>query len=562
MSAEPTGFDRSPTSYGDPGFSKYLRRAFLASAGFDDVDTDRPIVGIASTVSDYVTCHRHMPAIVDAASRGVLEAGGLPMVFPSMAIGEILISPTSMLFRNLLAMETEELLLGQPMDSVILVGGCDKTIPGHLMGAISADVPAVSLVAGPMTTGSWRGQRLGACTDCRSSWNKHRAGELTSSELAEIRSELCPTGGTCMVMGTASTMASLLEALGMAIPGSAAAPSGSGDRLRIATATGRTAVEIARSRRRPSMILSDGSFANAARVLSALGGSTNAVIHLIAFARRAGLQFGLDELNRISMETPLLVNCKPAGTGYMEDFHAAGGVSTLMKALADTLDQSAATVDGRSVGEILERVEPPQPWQDIIGSLDRPVGSAGTLVVLWGSLVPNGAVLKKAAASAELLHHTGPAIVLDGADDAAARLDALGTAITEDHVVVVRGVGPIAAGMPEAGSVPIPRALAARGVKDMVRITDGRMSGTAYGTVILHAAPEAAAGGPLALVEDGDMIELDVVEGRLDLKVDESELARRRNKIVLRDLPRRGWRRLYADHVLQADEGADLDFLL
>lgn len=562
MNSEPTGFNRSPTSYGDPGFGAFLRHAFLASAGYDDIDMDRPIVGIADTSSDYVTCHRHMPEMVAAASRGVLQAGGLPMVFPSMGIGEILISPTSMLFRNMLAMETEELITAQPMDGVILVGGCDKTVPGHLMGAISADIPAVVLVAGPMTTGTWRGQRLGACTDCRSSWARHRTGELTASELAEINSQLCPTGGTCMVMGTASTMASVVEALGMAIPGSATAPSGSGDRLRIAATTGRTAVEMARDRRTPSSILSEGSFVNAARVLSAVGGSTNVIIHLIAAARRAGLPFGLDDIHDISAQTPLLVDCKPAGTGYIEDFHAAGGVPTLMKVLEDALDGSAINVIGETVAQTLRQIPPPGSWQTTIAPLDQPIGPAGSLVVLRGTLAPDGAVLKKAAASPQLLRHRGPALVIDGAENAAARIDALGAAITANHVLVVRGVGPVAAGMPEAGSVPIPRLLAKAGVKDIVRITDGRMSGTAFGTVILHAAPEAAVGGPLGLVEDDDIIEVDVSAGRLDLIVSKVELERRQARIEPHPLPRRGWRRLYADHVLQADEGADMDFLL
>lgn len=564
MTAPPAGFDRNPTSYGDPDFSRFLRRAFLASAGYDEEDLDRPVVGIASTASDYVTCHRHLPAIVDAASRGVLEAGGLPMVFPSLAIGEIFTSPTSMLLRNLLAMETEELISSQPMDGVILVGGCDKTVPGHLLGAVSADVPAVSLVSGSMTTGRWRGERMGACTDCRLAWNRRRAGELSAAELDEIRSRLCPDGGTCMVMGTASTMACLVEALGMAVPGSASPPSATGDRLRAATASGRAATAAARAGLRPSQVLSEGSFRNAARVLCALGGSTNAVIHLIALARRARIPFGLDDLQRISADTPLLADCKPAGRNYMEDFHAAGGAPVLMKALEEKLDLSAMTVTGETTGRILEGAPGPGEWQTVISTLARPAGGAGNLTVVRGSLAPNGAVLKRAAASPELLRHAGPAVVLDGAEGASARLDEMGEALTPRHVIVLRGIGPRGAGMPEAGSVPIPRALAERGVTDMVRITDGRMSGTAYGTVVLHVAPEAAAGGPLALVEDGDLIELDAPGGRLELLAGEAELERRRRKWDPSRYPtaERGWRRLYARSVLGADLGADLDFLV
>lgn len=564
MNAPPAGFDRNPTAYGDPDFSRFLRRAFLASAGYDEEDLDRPVVGIASTASDYVTCHRHLPAIVAAASRGVLEAGGLPMVFPSLAIGEIFTSPTSMLLRNLLAMETEELITSQPMDGVILVGGCDKTVPGHLLGAVSADVPAVSLVSGSMTTGRWRGERMGACTDCRLTWNRHRAGELSAAEVGEIRSRLCPDGGTCMVMGTASTMACLAEALGMAVPGSASPPSATGDRLRAATASGRAATAAARAGLRPSQVLSEGSFHNAARVLCALGGSTNAVIHLTALARRARIPFGLDDLQRISADTPLLVDCKPAGRNYMEDFHAAGGAPVLMKALEEKLDGSAMTVTGETTGRMLEGAPGPGEWQTVISPLARPAGGAGNLTVVRGSLAPNGAVLKRAAATPELLRHTGPAVVLDGAEGASARLDEMGEALTPRHVIVLRGIGPRGAGMPEAGSVPIPRALAERGVVDMVRVTDGRMSGTAYGTVVLHAAPEAAAGGPLALVEDGDLIELDAGAGRLELLAGEAELERRRRKWDPSRYPtaERGWRRLYARSVLGADLGADLDFLV
>lgn len=564
MTAPPAGFDRNLTSYGDPDFSRFLRRAFLASAGYDEEDLDRPVVGIASTASDYVTCHRHLPAIAAAASRGVMEAGGLPMVFPSLAIGEIFTSPTSMLLRNLLAMETEELISSQPMDGVILVGGCDKTVPGHLLGAVSADVPAVSLVAGSMTAGRWRGERMGACTDCRLTWNRHRAGELSAAEAGEIRSRLCPDGGTCMVMGTASTMACLVEALGMAVPGSASPPSATGDRLRAATASGRAATAAARAGLRPSRVLSEGSFRNAARVLCALGGSTNAVIHLIALARRARIPFGLDDLQRISADTPLLADCKPAGRNYMEDFHAAGGAPVLMKALEGKLDGSAMTVTGETMGRLLEGAPGPGEWQTVISPLQRPAGGTGNLTVVRGSLAPNGAVLKRAAASPELLRHVGPAVVLDGAEGASARLDEMGEALTPRHVIVLRGIGPRGAGMPEAGSVPIPRALAERGVVDMVRVTDGRMSGTAYGTVVLHVAPEAAAGGPLALVEDGDPIELDAHAGKLELLVGEAELERRRRNWDPSRYPtaERGWRRLYARSVLGADLGADLDFLV
>jgi dihydroxy-acid dehydratase len=558
----PAGVDRGPTSYGDPGFSRYLRRAFLASSGFDVEDVERPVVGIVDTSSDYTTCHRQAPELIAAVRRGVLEAGGLPLVFPTMSLGEILLSPTSMLFRNLMAMETEELIRAQPMDAVVLVGGCDKTLPAQLMGALSADRPAVTLPVGAMMTGSYQGERLGACTDCRRFWAQHRSGQLDGDEIVAVRESLCPTAGTCMVMGTASTMASINEALGMGILGSASPPSVTGDRGRVAVRSGRQAVEAAIARRRPSTFLTRGSFENAITVLTALGGSTNAIVHLLAIAGRAEVPLALEDFSRIAARVPLLVDCKPAGTGYMEDFHRAGGLPTLLKALEPLLDLDVATVEGHALGEALAEVDPPQPWQDTIRTLDDPLGPTGTLAVVKGSLAPDGAIIKPAATTGELLQHRGPALVVDGPDDAAARLDDPDLDVTAEHVLVMRNAGPIAAGMPEAGSMPIPQRLARQGVTDMVRISDARMSGTAYGTVVLHVSPEAAAGGPLALVRDGDEVELDVPGGRLELHVDPEELARRRAELQLPPRAPRGWRRLYADHVLPAHLGADLDFLV
>jgi dihydroxy-acid dehydratase len=559
---EPAGVDRGPTSYGDPGFSRYIRGAFLASMGLDAEDIDRPIVGVVDTGSDFTTCHRQAPELVAAVKRGVLEAGGLPMVFPTMSLGEILLSPTSMLFRNLMSMETEEMVRAQPMDAVVLIGGCDKTLPAQLMGALSADRPAVTLPVGAMMTGSYKGQRLGACTDCRGFWAQHRAGTLDEQEVVEVRESLCPTAGTCMVMGTASTMASINEALGMGIQGSATPPSVTGDRARIAVKTGRRAVEAAVQRRRPSTFLTRESFENAITVLTALGGSTNAIVHLLAIAGRAGVDLELTDFSRIAARVPLLVDCKPSGVGYMEDFHNAGGLPTLLKVLEPLLHLDAQTVEGQSLGELLADVDPPQEWQTTIRTLDDPLGDTGSLAVVRGTLAPDGAIIKPAATNGELLVHRGPALVVEGPDDAAARLDDPDLDVTPNHVLVMRNAGPIAAGMPEAGSMPIPRRLARQGVTDIVRISDARMSGTAYGTVVLHVSPEAAAGGPLALVQDGDEIELDVPAGRLDLLVDEKELSRRRADLPRRELPERGWRRLYAEHVLPAHLGADLDFLV
>lgn len=557
-----TGVDRGLTAYGDEGFSKFIRRAFLSSAGLDVEDLNRPIIGIADTSSDYTTCHREMPQLVAAVKRGVLEAGGLPLVFPTMSLPEILISPTSMLFRNLMAMETEELIKAQPMDAVVLVGGCDKTVPAQLMAAISADTPAVQVVAGPMITSSWRGQRLGACTDCRSMWARHRAGELDSDDISDVQSALATTGGTCMVMGTASTMACLAEALGLSPAGSAAAPAASGDRLRAGSAAGRVAVAAARSGTTPMTLLSRGSLTNAVTVLVALGGSTNAILHLLAIAHRVRIDLTLDEIDEIARRVPLLVDCKPSGTGYLEDFHYAGGVPVLMKVLEPLLDLQAKVIEGGTLGDRLAAVQPFAPWQTTIRSLEDPLGATHALAVVRGNLAPDGAVIKMSAATPTLLKHEGPAIVFESPDDVAQRIDDPALEISPDSVLVLRNAGPVAAGMPEAGAFPLPIRLAKAGVRDMVRISDARMSGTAYGTVVLHVAPEAAVGGPLALVQDGDRIRLDAAAGELSLLVSPEELARRRIAWRSTPLPARGWRRLHAEHVLQAPDGADFDTLV
>ncbi len=555
------GRRRAVTSYGDEGFSGFLRGAFLAGSGRDREDLARPVVGIVDTSSDFNPCHRQMPQIIDNVKQGVLEAGGLPMVFPTISLGEILLSPTSMLFRNLMAMETEEMVAAQPMDAVVLIGGCDKTVPAQLMAAASSDVPAIVEVTGPMITSTWRGERLGACTDCRRMWAKHRAGELDEQETEEVQGALATTPGTCMVMGTASTMASMAETLGMMLPGGATPPSATGERLRHATATGRRAVELARTGTIARDILTREAFENALTVLAAIGGSTNAIVHLLAIARRAGVDLTLDEFDSVAQRIPLLLDLKPSGRGYMEDFHRAGGVPVLLKALRDHLHQDTVGVLGVPLRELLADIEPPADWQDIIRTPDLPLGDAGALAVLHGSLAPDGAVLKVSAATPELLEHTGPAAVFDSPADAVERLDDPDSGITADHVLVLRNAGPVAAGMPEAGSLPIPKHLAAQGIKDMVRVSDARMSGTSYGTVVLHCAPEAAVGGPLALVRDGDLIALDAQQRSIDLLVSEEELEARRAELRLPEPAVRGWRRLYAQTVQQANLGADLEFM-
>lgn len=555
----PSGIVGRLTSYGDPEFSRFLRRCFFSSAGLDREDFDRPVVGIIDTSSDYTTCHRDMPALVEAVKRGALEAGGLPLVCPTLSLGETIISPTAMLYRNLLAMETEEAISAYPMDAVVLVGGCDKTVPAQLMAAASVNLPAVSVVTGPMRTGGWQEERLGACTDCRRFWLRFRSGELEESELEELEQSLCPTGGTCMVMGTASTMACLTETLGLMLPGGATAPSGSADRLRNAVASGRCAVRLANQPIRPREILTASAFENALAVLIAIGGSTNAVIHLLALARRAGVALTLDDFDRVSRQVPLLVNCKPAGSLWLEDMHRAGGVPVLLKALEPLLDTTTRGVTGRPLSEALAEVKQPAHWQQVIHGLEQPLGPTGSLVILRGSLAPQGAVIKAAASSIQ--HHKGPAVVFESAEDAARRIDDPALGITAEHVLVLRNVGPIGAGMPEAGSLPIPRYLARAGVREMLRVTDARMSGTAFGAVVLHCSPEAAVGGPLALVQDGDLIELSVPDRRIDLLVETSEVQRRRAQFTPPPLPERGWRRLYAQHVMPAHLGADLDFL-
>ncbi len=557
------GVFKNLTSYGDDGFSRFLRRSFLASAGIDREDLDRPVVGIVDTSSDYTTCHRDMPKLVEAVRRGVLQAGGMPFVFPAMSLAEIQTSPSAMLFRNLMAMQVEESIRSQPMDAVVLLGGCDKTVPAELMAAASADVPATLVVTGPMMAGSWRGQRVGACTDCRRLWSSHRGGEIDEAQIEEVEQALCPTAGTCMVMGTASTMACVVEALGLMPPGSATAPAPSADRLRIGVASGRLAVELAAAGLRPTQILTRPAFENAIAVLNAIGGSTNAIVHLLAIARRAGVDLTLDDFERIAARVPLLVDCKPSGTGYLEDMHKAGGMPALLSILEPLLDTSVIDVTGTPLSERIAAFRERDGYVDhrVIRPLEDPLGPTGALAIVRGNLAPDGAVVKVAAATERLLVHQGPAIVVDSPGEATAKLDDPDLDVTPDHVLVLRNAGPVGAGMPEAGSLPIPRRLAQQGVRDMVRVSDARMSGTAYGTTVLHCSPEAAIGGPLALLRDGDVVSLDVPRGRIDVLLDDAELEARRADLRLPPLPERGWRRLYHEHVEQAHLGADLDFL-
>ena len=559
---ERAGLARRLTQYGDQDFALFLRQAFLKAAGYTGDALQRPVVGIATTESDFNPCHATAPALIEAIRRGVTLAGGLPFVFPTISLHESFAYPSSMLLRNLLAMDTEEMLRALPVDAVVLVGGCDKTLPAQIMAAVSADVPALIAPVGPMLTGHHQGERLGACTDCRRLWAAHRAGQIEDAQLSDAHEQLMPSHGTCMVMGTASTMACLAEVLGFVLPGGSSIPAVLSERLRFGELTGQRAVAMAQTGT-PSArsFVTSASVRNAVIVLQALGGSTNAVIHLAAIAGRAGLTLDLDELDRIGRETPVLVDLKPIGNGFMEDFHRAGALPALLRRLRDRLELGAPAADGRSLSDVID--DWPE-WCDdqVIRPLDNPVAPREALTVLHGSIAPQGAVLKRAAASDRLLQHQGPALVFEGLNDLGARIDDPDLPVTADHVLILRGVGPIGGpGMPEAGSIPIPRKLARAGVTDMVRISDARMSGTAYGTVILHVAPEAAVGGPLALVRDGDRVRLDFAARRLDLLIDDAELERRQSEFRRPELPARGYARLYAEHVLQADRGCDFDFL-
>jgi dihydroxy-acid dehydratase len=556
------GLARGLTNYGDPDFALYLRRSFAKSMGYSSAALGRPIVGIADSGSGFNNCHRHLPELIDAVKRGVLAAGALPVEFPTISLGEVFLEPTSMLYRNLMSIDVEEMIRAQPMDAVVLVGGCDKTVPAQLMGAASANVPAVQLVAGPMMTGRHEGERLGACTDCRRFWAKYRAGEVSADAIGTIEGRLATTTGTCAVMGTASTMACVAETLGMTLPGTAAIPAVHADRLRAAEATGEAAVALIRSGLTPDRILTPDAFENALRVLLAIGGSTNALIHLTAVAGRVGVPISLDTLNRLSEETPVLVDLKPSGEHYMEDLFAAGGVGAVLRELAPQLHLGCLTVTGQTLGERLAADDPGFVDRSVIRSARDPFQSVGGLVALFGSLAPGGAILKRSAADARLFETEARAVVFESLDDLAARIDDPALDVTASDALVLKNGGPRGApGMPEAGYLPIPRKLSRAGVKDMLRISDARMSGTAYGTVVLHVTPESAAGGPLGLVRSGDRIKVSVKERRLDLLVDAAELGRRRAAPAAAEPPRRGYRKLFLDHVLQADEGCDFDFL-
>jgi dihydroxy-acid dehydratase len=553
---------RSARWFAGDDVAGFVHRTALRAMGLDRASFDgRPIVGICNSWSEVVNCNVHFRALADAVKRGVLQAGGLPLEFPTMSLGEQLMKPTTMLYRNLMAMDVEESLRSYPFDATVLVGGCDKTVPAQIMGAISADIPAIMVTGGPATPAVFRGRQIGVGTDLWNYTDDLRAGRMTPEEYGELEAAAGPSAGHCPEMGTASTMAALVEGLGLTLPGAAAAPAVDARRYQVAEAVGRRAVELAWQRIRPSAILTYASFHNAITLLQAVGGSTNAILHLLAMAGRAGLPLDLARFDAIAARTPMLVDVRPAGQHLVEQLFRAGGIPSVLKALAPLLELDAPMVGGGTMGDVVAAAAVGDP--EVIGTLEAPIQPPGGLAVLRGNLAPGGAVLKVSAASAELLQHRGPAVVFEDIDDLRERIDDPDLDVTADSVLVLRHAGPRGApGMPEWGQLPIPQKLLKQGVRDMVRISDSRMSGTSYGACVLHVAPESFVGGPLAFVRDGDEIELDVANRKLTLHVSDAELAKRKAAWKKPD-PRyvRGFGRFYSENVTQANEGCDFDFL-
>jgi dihydroxy-acid dehydratase len=558
-----SGLKKGLTNYGDIEFSLFLRKAFIKGAGYTDDALSRKVVGIVNTGSGFNPCHGNAPQLIEAVKRGVMLAGGIPIDFPVISIHESFAFPTSMYLRNLMSMDVEEMVRAQPMDAVVLIGGCDKTVPAQLMGAISAGVPAIQLVTGSMLTGSNRGERVGACTDCRRFWASFRGDQIDAQEIAAVNNQLVASVGTCSVMGTASTMACIAEALGIMLPGGASPPAVTADRIRIAERTGTQAMAMIEQRLTPDRILTGKAIENALRVLLAIGGSTNAIIHLTAIAGRLGIGIDLDRLDALSRETPVLVDLKPSGRHYMEDFHHAGGLATVLRELRPLLHLDALTVTGRTLGEEIDAA-PKGFAQDVVRPFASPIYPQGGIAVLRGNIAPGGAIIKQSAAAARLMEHEGRAVVFENLQDLAARIDDDALDVNADDILVLKQIGPVGApGMPEAGYIPIPKKLGRLGVKDMVRISDGRISGTAGGTIVVHVTPETAQGGPLGLVRTGDRIRLSVAQRYLSLLVSTEELAARAASAVPApaDANLRGYRKLFLTTVTQADQGCDFDFL-
>ncbi len=555
---------RSERWLGRADFRSFNHRSRVMQMGYDPKDWEgKPVIAIVNNWSDYNPCHMHFKQRVDDVKRGVLQAGGFPLELPTVSLGEVMIKPSALLYRNLLAMEVEEMVRAYPADGVVLMGGCDKTTPAMLLGATSANLPAIFLPAGPMLRGNWAGKTLGSGSDAFKYWDERRAGNIDEAEWSAILSGIARSHGTCMTMGTASTMTAIAEAIGMALPGASSIPAVDAAHARMAADVGRRIVEMVGEDLRPSAIQTRDAYLNAITVAMAMGCSTNAIIHVVAMARRAGQDVSLDDFDRISRIVPVLANVRPSGTSeyLMEDFYYAGGLPALMQRIAPHLRLDARTVNGRTVGENIATAKVFD--DDVIRPLDNPVYSEGALAVLRGNLAPDGAVIKPSAMSEQFLVHSGPALVFDDYPALKRMLDDENADVTEGHVIVLRNAGPKGGpGMPEWGMVPIPKKLLKQGVRDMLRVSDARMSGTSYGACVLHVAPEAYVGGPLALVETGDVIAIDVPNRTLELVVSDSELARRRAR--WRPPPPRfgrGWGWMFSEHILQADEGCDLDFL-
>jgi dihydroxy-acid dehydratase len=553
---------RSHRWFGRADLRTFSHRSRTKQIGFAEDDFQgKPVIAILNTWSDANSCHAHFRIRAEEVKRGVWQAGGFPLEMPVLSLGETYMKPTTMLYRNLLAMEAEEILRANPVDGVVLLGGCDKTVPALLMGATSMNLPAIFVSAGPMLRGNWRGEVLGSGTDVWKYWAEKRAGNLDDCAWGEMEDGIARSFGTCMTMGTASTMAAAAEALGLMLPGASSIPAADSSHSRMATAAGRRIVEMVWEDLKPRDILTTEAFENAVTVAMALGGSTNAIVHLIAMAGRAGATLDLDRFDALSRRTPFLANIRPSGQFLMEDFYYAGGLRALMARLRDLLHADALTANGRTLGENVEGAE---VWTDaVIASREKPLGPEGGVAVLRGNLAPDGAVIKHTAMEPRLLRHAGPAIVFRDYNDLDRRLDDPALPVTADSVLVLQNGGPLGApGMPEWGMLPLPKKVLAQGVRDMVRVSDARMSGTSYGACVLHVAPESFVGGPLAYVQDGDVIELDVPGRRLTLKVSDEELARRRAGWKPREVGYpRGFGALYARHVMQADQGCDFDFL-
>lgn len=554
---------RSDRWFAPDDLRSFGHRSRMMQLGYAEEDfIGKPVIGILNTWSELNTCHSHFPERVQDVKRGVLQAGGFPVEMPSLSVDESFTKPTSMLYRNMLAMETEEMIRSHPLDGVVLMGGCDKTTPGLVMGAISASVPMIYLPAGPMLSGNYAGKVLGSGSDAWKYWDERRAGNVTDEEWRGVQGGIARSAGVCMTMGTASTMTAIADALGITLPGASSIPAVDSEHQRMSAACGRRIVEMVSEDLTPNRILTAAAFRNAAIVAMATGCSTNAVVHLIAMARRAGVPMTLDELDELGRVTPLIANVRPSGKNYlMQDFFYAGGLRALMKQLESRLDCSVLTVTGRSMGENLEGAKVYN--DDVIRSLDNPVYAEGSLAVLRGNLCPDGAVIKPAACDPKLHIHQGPALVFDSYPEMKAAIDDENLDVTPDHVLVLRNAGPLGGpGFPEWGMLPIPKALIKKGHRDMLRISDARMSGTSYGACVLHVAPESFVGGPLALLKNGDIVRLDLPQRRLDMLVSEEEIAQRRSAWQA-PAPRyeRGYGYLFSKHVTQADQGCDFDFL-